>query len=73
MLVPLGGFFFMTPRLLSAQGIFTRDTCHILPCISVTAMRCENPLCQEIHGFGIHIQWLWWAVVIHAGPHMIEE
>lgn len=61
-----------TPRLFSIEGLTTKDTCHVLPTLSVSANRCEHEECKAVHGFTVHLQWLWWGALIYMGPHMIQ-
>lgn len=40
------------------------ESLHVLPLISVTVWRCENPNCGEAHGILLAVGWLFWTVNI---------
>lgn len=35
----------------------TPDSFAVLPAVTVTAARCENPACDELHGYEVGLQW----------------
>jgi hypothetical protein len=37
---------------------------NLLPVCAVTTIECANPRCQEPHGYGLVIGWLFWTLYV---------
>lgn len=40
----------------------TPNQFEILPAITLRSLRCDNPHCDEIHGYDLGIHWMQWGV-----------